>query len=275
MPEDDNPQSYPAAETTGGNPNAPMPNQDDIQADSSTVEREPDNSETATSEQAIEGSDVQSDGEPFHKHPRFQELIQQNKELARREEESRRLAQMTIERFQPQTPQAAPEKDPWEGYVNHPDPQTAQFWQTQRQLFQREAEKMADTKLSQVMEAVNAGRNELAQIKVAEFRRQNPEIKPGSQEEASIAGYVQQGYDLETAKSIVMFPKVQARLSELEKKQSAVPKKAAANVASTSGIPAGAGLPAQKGDWRETASSVIDKGGSAVDAFNAVFGRKR
>lgn len=202
---------------------------------------------------------------------RWDELVQQANEAKRERDESRRLAELAMTKYQAPPQPVVPEHDPWAELVNHPDPATSQFYQKQRALFQHEARQSQQG----MLQAVDAGRRELAAIKIAAFRRENPEIKPGSPEEATIAGYVGQGLDLEMSKKLALYDRQEVELRALKSKQAAVPSKANANTERSSGIPAGAGLPSTKATWREQAGEILDKGGSLADVGNLLFGTKR
>jgi hypothetical protein len=124
-----------------------------------------------------------------------------------------------------------------------------------------------------LMQAVDAGRRELAAIKISQFRKDNPEIKQGSPEEAAVATFVGQGYDLDTAKKLALFDKLEAENRAFKAKQASVSqKRQAAGQESSSGIPAGNGLPARRSGSEDRASEVIDKGGNWKEVASAFFG---
>ena len=215
---------------------------------------------------------------PFHQHPRW---IERQQELERgrvREADLQRQNQLLLETMQRVALPPAPPVpvDPWEGLVNHPAAETAQFWQQQRRLMEHH-ERVAEAKAVQRLQPViDAGRSEIAYLKTERFREQNPEIKVGSEEERLVAGYLQQGYDLETAKQKTLYPRLEAENRALKATKATVPqKRAAAQVDATSGIPQTAGLPPKPGGWEERASDAIDAGGDMRDAAAAAFGVKR
>ena len=79
-----------------------------------------------------------------------------------------------------------------------------------------------------------------------------------------------QGYDLENAKKLALYDRLEQENQALKSKQSSVGSKAAANATGpTTSIPAGAGLPGKPGDWRENVRQVARKGGSLADILNA------
>lgn len=267
-------QSYPPAPTRGGNPNAPMP--EDANADSSPADASSVSSTDGQEQVSQEGTAPSTQPESkFHMPPesRWQELIDQKNK-------AEQLARLALEKLQaPQAP-VAPVEDHWKGLVDHPDPATAQFYQQQRGLFQREAERMADQKLQGVLQAVDAGRRELAEIKISQFRKDNPEITVGSPEESAIAGYVQQGFDLQNAKKLALYDKLEAENRALKTKgqqrSNALPQKIAANVESGSGVPETAGLPGQHMTFADRAAKIYDEsGGDIKQVLKAVFHKKR
>lgn len=203
---------------------------------------------------------------------RLNEVLEQKKQAEAREAQ---LLSMLQQARQPMAP-LVPAEDPWAGLTNHSDPATAQFYQQQQRLFQHEAQKVASQQGQSVMQAVDAGRRELAALKIASFRRENPEIKPGSPEESAIAGYVSQGLDLDMSKKLALYDKLDAENRALKGKQSAIPSKVAANVEQSQGIPATAGLPGKPGGWRQDVADAYDaSGGDLLAVTNALTRTKR
>lgn len=208
---------------------------------------------------------------PFNMPPadRWEQLRRERQEAVDRANRAEAMARMALEKLQTASPGPV-QPDPWEGKVNHPDPATAQFWQEQRRLSQVEAERIADQKLQGVLQVVNAGRAELAALKAAQFRKENPEISPGSEVETAIVQLMGQGYDIESAKKLVLYDRVESELKALKSKQATVGQKVAANATGpTTSIPATSGLPGQPGNWRENVKQAIRKGGSLADIVNA------
>ena len=206
----------------------------------------------------------------FHMPPaeRWEELRQQKVAAEARAAQAEAMTRMALERVQ--SPPGTPQADPWEGLVNHSDPQTALFYQQQQRLFQHEARRIAEQQNQSVLQAVDAGRRELAAIKISQFRKENPEIKPDSPEEKAIAGLVSQGYDLDTAKKLALYDRQAQELLALKAKQSSVGQKVAANATGpTSGMPAQTGLPGKPGDWRDNVRQAFRKGGGIADVVNA------
>lgn len=128
---------------------------------------------------------------------------------------------------------------------------------------------------------IQAGIAKIAQIDTRDFRRENPEIKPGSEDEQMIVAYMEGRMDgnthtIDSAKRNTLFNRLEAENRAYKGKQAAVPTKRAANATDTSsGIPATAGLPLAPGNWRQVAGDIIDKGGGVIEAASAIFGGKR
>lgn len=200
---------------------------------------------------------------------RWEELRQQKAAAEQRAQQAETMARMALERVQMGQP-PAPAHDPWEGKVNHPDAQTALFYQEQKRLFEYEARRVSDQSNQALMQAVDAGRRELAGLKISQFRKENPEIKPNSPEEQAIAGFLGQGHDLDTAKKLALYDRQEQELLALKAKHASAGQKMAANqTGPTSGIPATSGLPGRPGDWRENVRQAARKGGSLADIINA------
>ena len=198
---------------------------------------------------------------------RWNELRQRQAAAEERANRAEAMARAAIERFQSPQPQAQPvDVDPYAGM----DPQTAQFYRDMDRRIEAKAKVLAQQQVEGVLQAVNAGRQELASMKIAQFRKENPEIKPGSAEEQAIAGLVGQGYDLDTAKKLATYDRLETENQALKSKQSSVGQKVAANqTGPTQGMPATAGLPGRPGDWRENVRQAVRKGGNLADIVNA------
>ena len=194
---------------------------------------------------------------------RWQEVLQE------RDAARQAYQELAARVSQPQVPSPQPGPDPWEGLVNHPDPATAQFWQTQYKLQRPVMEKVQGLE-----RAVETGTQELAALRVENFRLKNPEITPNSPEEQAIAAYVKAGYPLEVARKAGLFDLHYGQLKSdndvLRGKAGTLPQRVAANASdATSGIPATAGLPRSPVDWRDKARQAYRKGGSLADIVNA------
>lgn len=252
--------SYPAAPTRGKSSNTPIP-------EDAPVESSPTDAAAAPSAAEEQAPQPEPD-KTFNMPP-----PERWEELRKERDDARRLAELALQKLQaPQPTQAPqPEVDPYAGM----DAPTAEFYRQMDRRIEQKASALADQKLQGVLQAVDAGRQELASIKIAQFRKENPDIKQGSPEETAIAGYVQQGFTLDHARKLALYDKLETENRAFKTKQAAVPRKAAANVESSAGIPESSGLPGRPGDWRQKASEVIDQGGDMLDIANTLFGRKR
>ena len=245
------------------------PTPDAVAAPSADVVEAP--SQEQVTEQAPPPTSQPEPEKTFNMPPpeRWEELRKQREDAERRAQQAEQLAQLALQKLQ--TPQVTvqPDVDPYAGM----DAATAEFYRNMDKRIEVKATQLAEQKLQGVLQAVDAGRRELAEIKISQFRKDNPDIKLGSQEEALIAGYVQSGYDLQSAKKLALYDKLEAENRAFKTKQSTVPQRvAAARTESSSGIPAASGLPPKQGDWRERVGSILDKGGNVRDAAKALFG---
>lgn len=117
-------------------------------------------------------------------------------------------------------------------------PEEREFWRTQRQIAREEAEKVSREQLGQIRPVIDAGRMELAQMKVAQFRATHSDIKPNSPDEIQIAERIQAGYTPDDAYWAVMGPRgVRIAESQIkQRQQQQIAAKKAANV-ETGSIP--------------------------------------
>lgn len=246
----------------------------DAQAESSPADAQPDSSPEQESQEqpSQEATAPTSQPEPEKKfnlppQERWEELRRQREDAERRAQQAEAMARMALEKIQsPQ--QVQPEVDPYAGM----DAATAEFYRNMDKRIEQKAGQLAQVQIQGVLQSLDLGRRELAEIKINQFRQANPDIKPGSQEEAQIAGFVSQGYDLNSAKKLAMYDKLEAENRAFKSKQSSLPqKRAAAQSDSSSGIPQTAGLPGKPRSWKDEASEVLDKGGSIQDVFKRAF----
>lgn len=242
------------------------------EAQDAVVESSPtDAAVSSTEEQVV--AQVKPTPEPtkeFHMPPaeRWEELRQRQVAAEQRADKAEQLAQLALQKLGVVAPQ--PVADYWAGKTDHPDPVTARFWQDQKA--------MVDPLFHEVKalrEAVDVGRNELAGVKVENFRLRNPNIAPNSEDEKAIASYVAQNYPMEAAKKLALYDRLEQENQALKAKQSLVGSKVSANATGpTTSIPAGAGLPGKPGDWRENVRQASRKGGSLADILNAAGATK-
>ena len=213
---------------------------------------------------------TQAEQKPWNLPPeqRWEELRRERDEARRQVQE---LAMRPTSVAQPTQPQA----DPWEGYLNHSDPATAQFYQQQKRLMEHSLTQREQVVRKEVEQEMTGLRTEVARLNTERFREKHPDIKPGSEEERQIVSYMSGQMDgvrhpLESAKRNALYDRLEAENRALKAKQSSVGSKVAANISeSSSGIPAGAGLPGKPGDWRENVRQAHRKGGDLASMLNA------
>lgn len=191
---------------------------------------------------------------PFHKHPRFQELIEENRWLKQNMEQ-------IIQQRQAQQQFQQPNSDPYAGMT----PEEEKFHRMIDEKIKQTANRIVESKMQSINPMLEAGAKEIAAIKVQEFRKAHPDIKPGSVEEYEIAKRISEatrfGYSLspDEAYWAVMGPKG-VRVAREEGKQQIkqqIEAKKRANVESASSIPAQA-QSAPKKTMRETMSHFYD-----------------
>lgn len=240
---------------------------DSPQPDASTASLAEESSEQRqVSEQAPPPTSQPVAAQPFNMPPaeRWEELRQQKLSAEQRAQHAEQLTQLALQRLQGGTPSAAPQ-DYWAGKIDHADPATAQFYQQQKAMVDPLFYEVGALK-----ELGNRVRQELAEVKVENFRLRNPDIAPNSDDEKAIAGYVSQGYPMDAAKKLALYDRLESENQTLKAKHSSVGQKVAANATGpTQGMPATAGLPGRPGDWRENVRQAVRKGGTLADVVNA------
>ena len=201
---------------------------------------------------------------PWNQPPeeRWQEVLRQRDEARAQATAALQLAQ------QAQANQTAAQPvrtvaDPLEGLTNHPDPATAQFWQQVQRVSEVIADRKTQEHMTPLQQTLDLGRQQLAQVTVSQFRRDNPDIVPGSAEEQAISVRIQQGYPLEEAKRIVMYDVLQKRLSQQSSTQTQrqAEQRRQASPEATSGIPATAGGSQPRKSFRETQEAELKAAG--------------
>jgi hypothetical protein len=258
-------------------PMAPEPAEPDA-TPAPSAEPEPPVQEEASEEATPQTSQPEPEQQPYNVPPkeRWDEVIQQRKEAERQRDEALQFARQILQRQQPQAP-AQPATDPWEALVNNQDPAVAQQWTLLKNLVQHERKLGKQDAVQELQPVIEAGMSKLAQLDLNAFRKENPDIKPGSEEERLVTAYMEGQMDgvrhpLESAKRNALFNKLDTENRALKSKQAATPGKvAAANVEHSAGIPSRSGLPGQVRSTEEQAGEVIDKGGTAIDAAKAIF----
>ena len=86
-------------------------------------------------------------------------------------------------------------------------PEEREFWKA----VDARADARAEQKFRQIAPVIDAGRMELAQMKVQQFRNAHPDIKSNSPEEIAIAERISSGYLPEDAYKVVMYDKQKAQ----------------------------------------------------------------
>ena len=207
---------------------------------------------------------------------RFQAVIQEKQRL--QEEKAQRVAMLQRPVQVMQQPAQPAATDPWDGLVNHVDPATAQFYQRMQQVVRAERFAGKQDAIQELSPVIQAGMTRLAELDIRDFRRDNPEIKAGSDQEKLVVSYMNGQMDgvrhtLESAKRNALFDGLQEENRTLKSKQQAVPKKVVAGqVESSSGIPQVSGMPKPVQTTSDVVSQVVRQGGSMMDAAKAIFG---
>jgi hypothetical protein len=167
--------------------------------------------------------------EPRIPYSRFKEKVDEVNYLRSLHEQQLRNQQVQQQLQQPVT-------DPYAGMP----PEEKVFWQNVDRRAAEQARVIVQSEMQQVRPIIDAGRMELASMKVQQFRTQHPDIKPNSPEEMMIAEKIQQGYNPDDAYWTVQGPKgvraVESQVKQQVKQQMAVKKQA--NVESSAGVPA-------------------------------------
>lgn len=211
----------------------------DAQGDSSSPELQAAMEESAASEQQTQGTETptpqqgesqeqekQPEGEvPFHEHPRFKEVIDEKNWYKQQLEQQ--LAQQQQPVQQTQTPQ-----NPYQGMT----PEEERFMRFRDD----QTKKIVQGEMRKVNPMLQAGLQEIASMKVEQFRRDHPDIKPNSPDEVEIANKIKMGYNPNDAYWSVKGPKgvQQAEATAQKKAQQRLQQKRQANVESSPGVSA-------------------------------------
>jgi hypothetical protein len=179
--------------------------------------------ETATPQKAEAQPAEEEQGEtPLHEHPRFKEVIEEKNYWRQLVE------QLVAQRQVPQPSPAQPQQDQYSGMT----PEEKVFWQN---VDARAEQKAKQIMQSQINPQLEAAKQEFARLRVEQFYKDHPDIKPGSSEEHQIAEKVKSGYLPDDAYRIVMWPKVvgQKRVNNQEEQKQKIEAKRKANVVSS------------------------------------------
>ena len=204
-------------ETKGVEENSPTPLAEAIASSPEALEAPiEETQDTETASETTESPEEQQAEESRVPYSRLKEVVDEKNWYKTQLEQ--RLSQQTPQ--QPQQPQA----EPYAGF----SPEEERFW---RAVDQRAA-KVADERLGKIAPVIDAGRMELAQMKVQQFRTAHPDIKSNSPEEIQIAEKIQMGYLPEDAYKTVMWDKkvAQAEKQTNSNKQVKIEAKKQANV---------------------------------------------
>ena len=155
-----------------------------------------------------------------------------------------------------QKPQSQPQQrqtqDPYAGM----DPATEKFY---RDLDARTKKSVQEAMKDTVNPQINAGLQEIAAMKTAQFRKDHSDIKAGSLEESQIGNKIRQGYSTDDAYWSVMGPRgIQPAVSKAKKQeQQKFQQKRQANVETSPGIP-NSSLPANQQSERDLIGEALD-----------------
>jgi len=179
--------------------------------------------ETPTPQEGVTPEPVKEEqGEtPLHEHPRFKEVVDEKNWY------KQQLEQQMARQQQPQ----APPQDPFAGMT----PEEKVFWQNVDARAETKAKQILQT---QVNPQLQAGIQEVARLRVEQFRRDHPDIKADSVEETAIAEKIRTGYLPEDAYRAVMWDtKVgEKRESSQAEQQKRLAEKRQANVVSSQSV---------------------------------------
>jgi hypothetical protein len=233
-----------------------MADEQDVQQDSSPAleaameasaasEQQTQQSQTETAEQAV--TEEQTVEQPVQTeeqkvpYTRFQEVNQEKNWYKQQLEQQ--LAN------QQQMPQQIQQPPPQQNQYANMTPEEERFW---RAVDERAA-KVANEQFQKVTPLFNTGLQEIASMKVQQFRQAHPDIKPNSPEEVEIASRIQTGYDPNDAYWSVMGPRGVQRAENMavKKVQQKIVQKRQANVESSAGV-APASQPKPKETIEET-----------------------
>jgi hypothetical protein len=233
----------------------------------------PQSEESATSDQQVldtqtptaqQGESQEQEGqpeaqesgqEPFHKHPRWQEIKGDR-------DYWRDLAMKNMQAAQQQNlPQQAQTPAPQEQVMGN-TPEEREFWATQKRIARQEAEAVAAEKEKVYQEQLNQIRSREAMKMAKDFRARHPDVEQGSRDDNEIISRIHRGVDPEDAYWAVMGPKGVANANQRavkQVKQTLVQKKRA-NVES-GGVSSNVQKPTGKSFEEDLADSVMNSQG--------------
>lgn len=199
------------------------------------IEQQAQEAQTPAKEEETQEQGEQQTEEPRVPYSRFKDVVEE-KNWYKTQLEQRFAQQSQTQPPQPTTPQEIGNT-----------PEEREFWRMQRQIAREEAERVSREQIGKLNPVIDAGRQELAMLKVQQFRNQHPDVKPNSPEEMAIAERISSGYLPEDAYKVVMYDR---KLEQSEKQANIQAKqkieaKKQANVEQRS-IPQGATLPTKE-----------------------------
>lgn len=181
-----------AGEIKGVEETSPSPLAEAIASSPEALEQPTQETQTPAKEEvAQEQEGQQAEEESRVPYSRLKEVVDEKNWYKQQLEQ--RLAQQNQQ--QPQQPTT----DPYAGMTAEEE----KFFR----MIDARAEKIADQKLRQISPVIDAGRMELATMKVQQFRNEHKDIKPNSPEEIAIAERISSGYLPEDAYKVVMWDK--------------------------------------------------------------------
>lgn len=191
------------------------------------IDQEIQSSGTETSQQTVT---EQVKEPPFHEHPRWKEMMEEKRQLQAMLQREQELRHMSLQQMQGQP------ADPYAGM----SAEEKAFYQNIDRRIEERARQISQEQLKQFQPVIEDGRRELVRMKVEQFFKEHPDVKPGSMEETAIAQKIKQGYPVDDAYAVVMYPLKQKEWTTKAQvtQQQKIQQKRAANVETSSGIPA-------------------------------------
>lgn len=174
------------AEQTGVEETSPTPLAEAIASSPEALNEPTQEAQDPTAEQGGTQEKLEQSEEPRVPYSRLKEVV----------DEKNFWREKAMQQQPPQQPQQ-PTQDPFAGMT----PEEEKFFR----MIDARAEKIAEAKVRQISPVIDAGRMELAQIKVQQFRDAHPDIKANSPEEVAIAERISNGYLPEDAYKVVMW----------------------------------------------------------------------
>lgn len=225
------------------------PEQIDETVDPSSTEQQAQDTESGTPQQPESQEQEQA---PLHEHPRFKEVIDEKNWYKQQLEQqlSKQQSQQVQPTQQPQQP-----VDPYAGMT--PEQEQAARWIDQR--IEARAKEIAQKEIGTIKPVVQQGYQEIINMKVGEFRRNFPDIQPGSSDEKQIAGLMRQGLSMNQAYWAHMGERgVQQKVQQIKQQnQRKLEQKRQANVGMQPSVPSSAQNKPKKSFEEELAEQIM------------------